>query len=295
MNTFKKIAISLAALAGLSFGQTLVSTTTLGAAITATTCSTLTVTLASTTGMLSAGTQNNPNTVLYMDTEYMWLLAVIDSTHATVQRCHGASGEGAIPTAHINGAAVWFQNTSGPNSAASFSFKNKDFVSESYGACTSTSLLGLPFVYLPTGNVFQCYSGGQWIKVGTGTMNGGPGVQFTAYCTTTVGSAETDWLNDLACSGATSSLPRNVVTKIGVLANLTATSSANFLGTGGSVLTVVKNGVATTIVCAPTAGAKTCSDTTHSVNVVPGDVISFSFLSATSDTAANVVATVGEY
>lgn len=304
MKTFTKIAIALALvfmLAGIApqaQAQTAVSTTTLGAAITVANCSALTVTVASTTGMQALGTLNQPNTVLYVDTEYMWVNTVPSSTTVTVQRCHGASGQGATPRTHANGAAVWFQNTSGLNPASSFSFKTVGELAEAYGSCVATQHIGLPIVYLPSGHVFQCLntsSGGQWIQIGTGTMNTGPGVQFTAYCTTTVGSAETDFLNNLACSGATSSLPRNVVTKTGTLYGLTGTSSANFLGTGGSVLTVLKNGVATAIVCAPTAATKTCSDTAHSVAVVAGDVISFSFLSATSDTAANVIATVGEY
>jgi len=307
MNTFTKTLITLAmilavlVLAPAATAQTAVSTTTLGAALTAANCSALTVAFASTTGMLSAGTQNNPNTVVYVDTEYMWVNQVIDSTHASVTRCHGGLGEGSIPRAHINGATVWFQNTSAPNPAASFSFKNEQPTAEAYGACTATLLLGTPIVYLQTGDVFQCYngsSGGQWIKVGVGTMNASTGRQLSNFCTGSLGSAETEYLNGAACSGATTATARLLVTTPGVLANLYVVAGTNVTGgTNKDVLTVYKNGSATTITCTFATGgaATTCSDTSHSVATVPGDVITFQFVTATSDTGANIGASVGLY
>lgn len=303
MNTFKKITIALALILALAAfapqatAQTAVSTTTLGAAITAANCSTATIQLASTSGMLSAGTQNNPNTVMYVDTEYMWVLAVVDSTHVTAQRCHGATGEGAIPRGHVNGAAVWFQNTSGANYAANFSFKNEQLTAEAYGSCTATLLLGTPIVYLQTGDVFQCYngsSGGQWFLVGKGTMNSA-GKTATAFCTGTTGSGETEYLNGAACSGATTATFSYVVSTSGVLANLYVNGSANVVSMGSDPVTVYKNGSATTLTCTIASATKICSDLTHSVAVIPGDYLQFKVVSTASDTLANVSASVGIY
>jgi hypothetical protein len=84
-----------------------------------------------------------------------------------------------------------------------------------------------------------------------------------------------------------------VVSNNAELAGLRVASTANVVGgSGKDVLTVLKNGSATTLTCTIAAAAKTCSDITHSVGVVPGDVLTFSFVTATSDTAANVAASV---
>lgn len=302
MNKTMKTLILLAILATAAFGQTVTfSTTTLSSAVTAPTSiapSPYTVNI-STTGMLSNGPNGQVNTVLYVDRELMYVITVVDTTHATVKRGAG-TGAGAIATAHASGALVYYaatQTLSGTVIPATRFVKLEQPNAEVSGTCTASTLLQLPVIYSYSGNIYTCAngsSGGQWINISKGTT-GVAGDALTAYCTTTVGSAETDFLNNLACSGATSSLPRIVVTHYGTLYGLTGTSSANFLGTGGSVLTVLVNAVATAIVCAPTAATKTCSDFGHSVAVKPGDLVTFSFLSSTSDTAANLVASVGIY
>ncbi len=172
MKTLTKIAIALVALAGLSYGQTDLSTTTLGAAISATTCSTLTIALASTSTMANVGTLNQPNTVLYVDKEYMQVQTVVDSTHATVLRCRGGVGESMIPRAHVNGAIVYFANTSGTTYASTIGFKNEQPNAEVSGACTATQVIGLPIVYLWSGHKYDCL-GGQWVETdapGQGTL-----------------------------------------------------------------------------------------------------------------------------
>jgi hypothetical protein len=299
MNTILKTTklLALVALfAAISFGQTALSTTTLGAAITDPTATT--ITLASTSTMLSAGSQNQFQTCLYVDQELMGVTAVLSSTQVTVVRAGcSAIGVSARKVTHQNGTPVWFANTiTYPNAtvtATSQIGKNDQPTAELTGSCTATTLLSLPRVYLVSGDVYDCRntsSGGQWILIGHGT-SAPAGSRISAFCTGTAGSAETEYLNFAACSGATTLTARQLVTVPGTLANLYVVSSANFTGgTGKDVATVFKNGSATTLTCTAAGATTTCSDVAHSVSVVPGDVLAVQFISATSDTAANVSA-----
>jgi hypothetical protein len=168
MNTFTKTLITLAmilaalVLAPPATAQTILSTTTLGAAISTANCSQATFTVASTSTMQGAGTQNNPQTVIYVDKEYDWVQSVTDSTHIVVNRCKGI-GASVVPRTHANGATVWFANASAPNSAASFGFKNEDVQAEVSGSCTANLVLGLPIIYLKSGDRFDCSPGG-WMQ-----------------------------------------------------------------------------------------------------------------------------------
>lgn len=301
-NTLKTLILFaiLAIIATSAFGQTVtLSTTTLSAAVTGQVPQLQTTINITSTGMLSNGPNGQVNTVLYVDREMMYVITVIDSTHVKVKRGAG-TGAGARIFSHASGALVYFgatQTLSGTIIPATALFKLEQPNVEVSGTCTATALQQLPIIYSYSGNIYTCAngsSGGQWILISNGTQ-GAVGSTATAYCTGTVGSAETEFLNDTTCSGTTASLPKLVMTRYGTLYGLTGTASANFLGTGGSVLTVVLNGVATAIVCAPTAATKTCSDFTHSVAVKPGDTVAFSLLTATSDTAANVIGSIGIY
>jgi len=164
MKTFTKLPIAIAALAGLSFGQTILSTTSLGAAVTNTTCNNQVLTLASTSTMLSQGTQNNPATLLYIDKELYWVVTVQDSTHVLVAACKGI-GAGGVPRAHVNGATVWFANSTGtPGTTGSISaasaFKNRQSDTEPTGACTASQELFLPLVFVFSGRKYTCFAGG---------------------------------------------------------------------------------------------------------------------------------------
>lgn len=295
MKTLTKIIIALA-ISVAAYGQVTLSTTTLGAAITSTTQTS--ITLASTSTMQNQGPGNQINTVLYFNKELDFVVSVTDSTHVVVQRAKGIGAAGR-PTLHASGTKVFFANTSGPNAAPIyFSVLQPD--AENFGSCTANTLLALPRIYEFSGDIADCKrtgaagTSGQWIQVGNGTM-GSAGQRISGFCTGTVGSAETEFLNGAACSGATTATARQLITTAGTLANLQIVSSANSLGTGGTIASVVLNGTATAIVCSIAAAAKVCSDTTHSVAVVPGDVITFSYLTSTSDTAANIGAAVGLY
>jgi len=304
MKTFNKIAIALAfvlVLAGLgqrAYAQTALSSTTTSAAITDTTCSDQTFTLTSTSTMAGLGTQQQPQTVIYLDREMDYVKSVTDSTHVVVQRCKGL-GASVRSMPHLSGTTVLFANVNGANPPVT-AFKNQQESSEVSGACTASNQIWLPLVYMQTGNIYDCKrtgaagTTGQWVLVNNGTM-GSRGSRITAFCTGTVGSAETEYLNGAACSGATTLTARTIITTNGTLANLRVVSSANFLGTGGTATKVFVNGSATALTCSAAAAATTCSDTTHSVAVFSGDVVAVQNISATSDTAANVAASVGLY
>lgn len=304
MNTLNKFAIALVLMASVAFGQTALSTTTLGAAVTTPNngVAPTRITLASTSTMQNMGPQNQPNTVLYCDRELMYVVTVVSGTVVDVQRAKGG-GAGGVVTNHNSGALCYFANTAntgnpgGPTPATSF-FSNVQTNGENAGACSRTSNLGLPVIYVYSGDVFDCKrtgaagTAGQWIHVGNGSM-GVAGSRVSGFCTGTVGSNEVAFLNGAACSGGTTATARQVITAYGTLANLRVYSSAVVVSGGTDPVVVLKNGSDTAITCSMLAGATTCSDLLHSVQVAPGDVITFSFDSTTSDTAANISASVG--
>ena len=281
------IAISVL-LGAVCFAQTAVSLTTLGAAIT--TPNATTITLTSTTGMSNSGPANQINTVIYVDQELMWVTTVIDGTHLLVQRGKGQTR----PMLHASGANVIF----GPPVGNFFS--NVPISAETWGACTASNELYLQKVYASTGDILDCKrtgaagTSGQWIKVAQGTM-AVSGQQVTAFCTGTVGSGALDYLNGAACSTSTGETARQVISSSGTVANLYAYSSAVVVAGGSDAVTVRKNGSNTALTCTMAAGATTCTDTTHSFSVVPGDVLTFNFQATASDTAANIAVGVGVY
>lgn len=281
--TLKNFTLAIAAFVAIfapvpALAQVAMTTTTLSAAVgtppaTGNSC----FAVASATGF-SAPAFSSPNvptgnqTIMFVDREAMFITSV-SGTYICVTRGFNATEA----TAHASGATVYV----GPP----YYFSNN----EKNGACTATALLVTPIINVTTGHIFNCATtGGQWYQQNDGTQLGRAQTLLTAFCSGTVGSAETETLNDTTCSGGTTASLIFTVPYAGVLANFRASSTANFLGTGSSTFTVKKNGSATTIVCAPTAATKVCSDTTHSVVVAAGDLINITFLSATSDTAANL-------
>ena len=172
MKTIKLTIIALA-LAAFGFGQTILSTTTLGAAITSTTTST-TVTLASTSTMQTSGPVNQINTCLYIDAELFGVATVVDSTHVTVQgrgKGCGAIGLSSRPVTHLSGATVYFANTVTNGTfitpAASLIGKNIQPASQQYpgNSCTASAETALPLIYLFNGVKLDCLASGRWIQV----------------------------------------------------------------------------------------------------------------------------------
>ncbi len=278
----KKLAtftLAIFALASLAFGQVTLTSTTLSSAVAA---GDSVINVTSATGITApAGSPAQTTTLIFVDKELM-RVAAVSSTSITVVR-----GESSKPVAHASGALLYAGDPSYFGT------------SDRSGACTSTSELVLPVVNYKNGRIYDCRSSGQWINILDGTMSNAAVGQIRASCTGTSGSAETEFLNGPACSGATTSTTRYVVSQYGTLANLRVSLSA--AGTGGTnkdVLTVRKNGsdsaltVTTGTTACATGAAAACIDTTHSVAVAPGDVITFKWVSDTSDTAANVAAVV---
>lgn len=225
----------------------------------------------------------NSFTWMLVDKELLQVMRVVTiGSTTTVYAERGVNSTKAI--AHNSGATVYI----GPPNY----FANSDKT----GACTAANERVLPAINPATGNFFNCYgSTGQWVQTGSGSGQF-TGSNIGSFCTGTVGTGETDFLNGAACSGATTATARYVVVEPGYLANLQVFSSAAVVGgSSKDVLTVLKNGSATTITCTIAASGTTCSDSSHSVAVAAGDVITFKFVAATSDTAANVSASVLKY
>ena len=291
------LALAIFALTGLTaFGQVTMTTTTLASSLTNTAT---TVNLTSATGVVapSFAVPNQPTgnqTILYVDREAMFVTA-INGTVASVLRGY----RNTISEGHANAATVYV----GPPSY----YSDNDL--DHYGSCVATNELALPRINIATGHIFSCGTSGQWVLVNSGTMGGGQTGTINFFCTGTVGSAETEFIGStVACSGSTTELAAWTAQTAGTVANFRATSSANFLGTGGAIFTVRKNGAAVTnFTCAPTAATKTCynlvggftgtgtSGSVNSVAVAPGDRIDVSFLTSNTDTAANISITMGVY
>ena len=290
MKSYFAVPLIVALLAVTGFAQQqgaqTLSTTTLSAAVTAIGSGNISsVTLASVTNVTATV---SVGTTLWVDTEAMDVVTnsiPASGTTVLVQRgAHGTKGEG-----HVSGAKVY---VSRPNLFYGY---------DQAGTCwTSSSGTGLPtilpWINLTDGFRYDCKADGNWFKSGVGSQYSAAITQATAFCTGTAGSAETEFLNGAACSGATTSTFRYVVSTPGEAANLNVYSSAAVVGgTNKDVITVLKNGTATTVTCTIAAAGTTCSDAADGFSVAVGDVLTFKFVSATSDTAANVSASIGIY
>lgn len=300
MTTFRRMVFMLAAAIALLGGggnlyaQANVPSTTLSVALTGTASSstpgdsTNIITLASCASFYQ-NSVGQWQTGIYMDFEYMDVVTVINNaTPCVVQVVRGAAGtRGQF---HNSGALAYVGRPSWFGGAA---YAGAALAGDQTGACIAANIPALPYININDGKIFQCLSSGQWIQVGYGTMGSPPSQLQSDFCTGTVASAQTEYLNDTACSGATTSLAPTIQVSSGTIYGLQVFSSANVVGgTGKDVATLYKNGSATAITCTIAASAKTCSDTTHSVSVAPGDQIAFQFVTATSDTAANITMSV---
>lgn len=297
---FLLCAFALGPAATHALAQTALSATTLSASVDN---STAVIPVTSATGMAAQvnagpayGAIGDPSSlasyVLYVDTEAIIIRGINLTTNTITVAQRGAQGTKA--EFHNSGAKVVF----GPSTA---------FVSfDQEGSCTfmiNNSNRYLPAINLNDGKGFYCptigsgaTATGQWVWATVGTMNSAPAYKFFFGCTGTAGSAETEYLDFGACSGqTTATLGRQVVANTGTIYNLRVSSSAAAVGgTGKSIVTIFKNGSATTLTCQIVATALVCNDTTHGFAVVPGDYLYAQFVSATSETAANLAVTFDE-
>ncbi len=280
-HTLSKVLLVLALAVGLlrpahSLGATFTLTAgTLASAVTSTSSQVIAV---------SAVTGFTANTTgIYVDGEFMLVTGVNGASNIRVMRGYG----GTKAALHVSGAPFYVGTLS--------LFQN--FTQDPGSACTAATTYVLPWINILTGDVEDCRSSGQWFLIRHGSGSGA-GDTISGFCTGTVGSAETEYLNGAACSGATTATARVVMSKYGTVASLRVFSSAGVVGgSSKDVLTVYKNGSATTLTCTFATGgaAVQCSDSTHSFAVAPADVITFQFVTATSDTAANVAASAVLY
>jgi hypothetical protein len=301
MNKTMKILILLAIFTVATFGQQqTLSTTTLSSAVTSTTSTTINL---PTSTMLANGPNQQVNTVLYVDREMMYVISVTDSTHVVVKRGAG-TGAGAIAALHASGALVYYsitQTLSGTILPATNFFSLSQPNAEVSGTCTATLEKAMPKIYSYSGDILYCAngsSGGQWITIANGTLGSSPGKIAANFCTGSLGSAETEYLNGAACSGATTATAAYVVPTNGTLYGLYVNAGTAVTGgTNKDVLTVYIGGTASAITCTFATGgaATTCSDTTHSAAVTAGQIVQFKWVTATSDAGANISAAVGIY
>lgn len=136
--------VLIAALAGLSFGQAAMTTTTLSSAIVGDQAQ---FTIASATGVVAASGPAGTRTVLYVDQEAM-LVNTVSSTTVSVVR--GAKGTRRV--GHPVGATVYV----GPDRQEYFRS------GPPRGYCTSTSLLVLPVIEVETGKAWTCTGVSRW-------------------------------------------------------------------------------------------------------------------------------------
>lgn len=269
------LAVALLFAANL-FGQASQTSTTLSAAITDKAA--LTMKVASATGFAAPSTTSG-ETYAFVDNELMLVKSVNSTTIGIVRGLHGTRA-----TTHASGAIVYV----GPPNY--FSFNDR------WGSCTAANEIVLPVINTNNGDQFDC-RGSYWVKIATGTQTGYNAQVIGAYCTGAMGSAEADFLNNAACSGATATTGARLVTQAGVLHGLEVNMlTAVKASASGVSFTVNKNGSATTLTCTVATNTKTCHDYTHGVTVAAGDIIAFvSGTSNSSETAANIGATVRVY
>lgn len=292
MKTLKSIvAVSLFAafLAVSSFAQQqgaqTLSTTTLSSALTNVGSGNISsVTLASLTNVtatVSIGTR------LWVDTEAMDVVTnSIPPSGTTILVQRGASGTKA--ESHASGRTVY---VSRPNL-----FQGYDQAGTCWTDAAGTILPTiLPWINITSGNRYDCKSDGVWFKSGFGSQSSAAITTASAFCTTTLSSGATAYLNGTACASSSTATFRYTVAVNGELHGLRVYSSASETATAGDPVTVYKNGSATTITCTILVNTATCNDSTHAVAVIPGDTLTFNVTGATSAAAANLSASVNIY
>ena len=115
------------------------------------------------------------------------------------------------------------------------------------GSCTNGTGLAsiLPWINTTNGKRYNCYSGGEWFQDRAGLFGGG-GHHYAKRLLYRASRLwrELEYLNDTACSSATTATASYVVTAAGEIANLRVRSSATETQAAGDTVTVYKNGSA---------------------------------------------------
>lgn len=157
MKTLSKISLFAFLAAAMLPAQTVTPNTTLCAAVTSTTATS--VCLASTTGVVN-------QTGLYVDQEYMTVnlsnSQTLAATTAIVPVTRGNRAAGSGPQTHANAAVVWValtpSNSLVPGSNG-FSFSSN---LTAIGPCTRSAQTYLPLIFPTTNSARDC--NGQWVE-----------------------------------------------------------------------------------------------------------------------------------
>lgn len=163
--SFSFVVLSILLLASLCFGQTATTNTTLSIAMGR---SDTTLTLVSSTGV-SASNGTAPVTGLYIDREYMEVVANVNSA-GTGNNWQIRRGVAGIQSPHPAGAIVWV------SVPGTFDKGPYDRV----GTCTATSFAFLPIIQVQSGNLLRCV-GGKWVTGNIPLNNAQPYTAFTTF------------------------------------------------------------------------------------------------------------------
>lgn len=293
-NTLKSIfavSVLVAFLTVSSFAQQqgaqTLSTTTLSAAIPPAVGSGITSQI-SLTSLTNVTATVSVGTTIWVDTEAMEVVTnSIPASGTTILVQRGAHGTKA--QSHASGRTVY---VSRPNLFQGYPVGGTCWTN----AAQTTLPPILPWIDLTSGFRYDCKADGNWFRSGIGSQGSAAITAVTGFCTGVTVRNEAEFLNDAACSGATTATYAYTVATPGELASLQVTGdTANAIN--AQVVVVNKNGSATALTCTIAIGAKTCSDTTHGVAVAAGDRIQFSNTVGNTNAEAiyNISASVGLY
>jgi len=219
--TIKTLLLAVLLLAAIpTHAQTIITPTTLSAAVTSS--NTRTIVIASATCGACTGAVLAAGADIYVDRELMFVTAV-NSTTLTVQR--GASGTAA--GTHASGALVFM------GAPAAFN-QNPRINAPSNGSCTRANELYLPLINVSTGIISDCL-GGVWTKSGV-TSGGNTQERWRVYAPDPGGVLYTGINTNGTAVGATTLyctevwLPQNkLLTGIAVLNGTTVTGNHRYV------------------------------------------------------------------
>ena len=127
-----------------------------------------------------------------------------------------------------------------------------------------------------------------------------PAIEYAGFCTTHTSANTLAFLVGLGLPGSTVTCAQttatllNVVPRAGVMKNLYITAGTGGYASTSGVFSVYKNGGGASVVTCTVGTGTSCSDTTHALAFAAGDyfTVGYTGASTTSETLANVVATV---
>jgi hypothetical protein len=224
------------------------------------------------------------------------VVASLDSRGNTIVGSN-ATSSGTVRTPPPNQIGFSIQSASASADMDSITSQNDTFVNidTGFNVGSGSTLTGINKLFNPTfKNVTTRVAG---VVAGLQQVTFFP--NLTGTCTSTFSATPGIYslygtgpnITATTCAAQTTSLGAGMVmTQAGTLAGLNVTATA--AGGASAVVTVYKNGGATTITCSMN-GVTACADVSHNVAYAQGDLISIAATVGTSDTLAGVKAVVG--